>query len=51
MKVNWLLLHTLECYLNFCKVVNEAIGKGEDIKLIIQDIGVVKIPLSSIHVF
>lgn len=46
-----LLLHTFDCYLDLYKVLEGAIGKGEGIRLIIQDIGLNKIPLSSVYVF
>ena len=46
-----LLLHTFDCYLDFHTVLEGAIGNGEDIRLIIQDIGLNEIPLSSVYVF
>lgn len=46
-----LLLHTLDCYLDLYKVLEGAIGKGEEIRLIIQDIEQNEIPLSSVYLF
>lgn len=46
-----LLLHSFYCYRDFYGVLERAIEEGEDIVLIIQDIGKKGIPLSSVYVF
>ena len=46
-----LLLHSLDCYLDLYKVLEGAIGKGEEVRLIIQDIEQNEIPLSSVYLF